>query len=164
MRAWLAGRRGLVIALVGAAAFAVAATAYWSGVGIGSTSTRLADVKALVLAAGTPTGQLYPGGAANVSAVITNPNPYVVHVSALSLDAGTGTAGYGVDSSHPTCDVSTLSFAGQDNAGKGWNVPPQTGTTDGSLPVEMAAALTMTLGAANSCQGAVFTVHLVAST
>ena len=163
MRAWLVGRRGLVAALVAAAAFAVAATAYWSGVGLGSTSTRLADVKSLALAAGTPTSQLYPGGGANVSAVVTNANPFVVHIGTLALDTGAGTAGFDVDSSHSACDVSALSFARQDNSGRGWNVPPQTGTTAGSLTIDMPGALTMALSAVNACQGAGFTVHLVGS-
>ena len=160
MRARLAGRRGLVIGLFAAAAFAIGATAYWSGVGLGSTSTRLADTKSLVLSAGTPTAQLYPGGSASVSVVASNPNPYVVHIGSLVLDTSAGTGGFDVDVLHSSCAVGPLGFTAQDHAGKGWSVPPKTGGTDGTLPIDMAASLTMSVGAANACQGAVFTVHL----
>ena len=125
--------------------------------------TRLADPLPLTLQPGAPSAQLYPGGSASVAAVLSNPNPYSVRVASMRLDTSRGTGGFDVDSEHGDCDLSSLSFTTQDGAGEGWNVPPKTGASDGSLPVNMAGALTMGAAAGNACQGAVFTVHLTVS-
>jgi hypothetical protein len=60
-----------------------------------------------------------------------------------------------VDAAHPGCVVSTLSFTTQTNGGAGWTVPG-----NGSLPLTLASALSMSTSAANACQGATFTVYL----
>jgi hypothetical protein len=162
MRPKLTGAGLLVVGVVAALVLAGGAVAYWTGLGQGTTQTRLGDPKTLVLSAGTPTAQLYPGGPASVSAVAANPNPYVVHITSLDVDTGTGTGGFDVDAGHGGCDVASLSFAAQDNNGSGWAVPPKAGASDGLLPIDLTDALTMNENAKNACQGAVFTVHLVA--
>jgi hypothetical protein len=162
MRPALTGARLLIVGVVATLVLAGGAVAYWTGLGRGTTQTRLGDPKTLVLSAGTPSAQLYPGGPANVSAVAANANPYVVHIASLDVDTGAGTDGFDVDAEHGDCDVASLSFAAQDNGGHGWTVPPKAGASDGLLPIDLTAALTMSASAANACQGAVFTVHLVA--
>jgi hypothetical protein len=156
-RAWGVAAAVLLAVVVGGGAYA-----YWSGTGSGSTQTRAANPHPLVLSVGTPSAELYPGGDVSVSAIATNPNPYAAHIGSLALDPSLGTNGFGVDSQHTGCDLSTLAFVAQDNAGRGWTVPPRTGSTDGALPIDMNDALTMSASAADACQSAVVTIHLVA--
>jgi hypothetical protein len=81
-----------------------------------------------------------------------------VHITTLTLDSTQGTGGFSVDAAHSGCTLSALSFATQTNGGSGWNVP---GT--GNLAITLPAAVTMATSAANACQGATFTVYLLAS-
>lgn len=151
-----------LIVVAALAALAAGALAFWTGGGAGSTQARVADPLPLALSPGTPQALLFPGGNVSVSTIATNPNPYVVNVPSLELDTSAGTGGFGVDAGHSGCAPSSLHFAAQSNDDDGWNVPPKSGDADGALPIDMAGALTMDAGAANACQGAVFTVHLVA--
>jgi hypothetical protein len=156
-------RRTIVIATtVALVALTSSALAYWGGAGSGSSQTQLGDPKPLVLSPGTSSAQLYPGDDASVAIVATNSNPYPVHIGSLSLDPSAGTGGFDVDGPHGTCGVSTLGFTSQGNGGHGWTVPPKAGATDGTLNIGLLNALTMGTGAANACQGATFTIHLVA--
>lgn len=158
-RRWLAAL-GLVVILAGAGG----AAAYWAGIGHGTAETALQDPKDLLLTPGTLSALLYPGDDASVETVATNPNPYSVKIGALALDTGAGTGGFEADAEHGGCiGQADVAFQPQDNDGLGWLVPPRAGTTDGTLPIDMPHALTMGLHAANACQGAVFTVHLIAS-
>jgi hypothetical protein len=152
---------GLLIATAIAAGLVAGAFAYWSANGSGSATTVLGDPQSLSFGPGTPTAQLYPGDNASVVIVATNPNPYFVHIGSLSLDNDEGEP-FVADAAHSGCDVSVLSFVTQDNGGEGWHVPPRAGTTDGTLTIDMASAMAMSMEAANACQGATFTVHLEA--
>lgn len=152
----------LVVAAVIAVGLAATAVAFWGGAVGGSVQTEIADPRPLVLGPGSPSAQLYPGGAASVAVIAANPNAYSVHVGSMTLDTSAGTGGFDVDPEHGGCDVSALGFAPQDHGGIGWSVPPRSGGIDGALPIDMTGALTMGADAANACQGAVFTVHLVA--
>jgi hypothetical protein len=155
---------GATVAAAGVAlAIAGGAFAFWSGTGDGSAQTRLGDPQPLALSAGTPSALLYPGEDVSVSVVATNPNPYLVHIASLALDAKDGTGGFDVDTGHSACDVSSLAFATQSNNATGWTVPPKSGSADGALPIDMDGALSMGANGSNACQGAVFTVHLLAS-
>ena len=91
--------------------------------------------------------------------VVSNPNPYPVEISSISLDVGQGSSGFDVDAGHAGC-VPMLDFTAQTNGGDGWTVPAKAGSTPGALSIEMPDALTMGLGASNDCQGAAFTVYL----
>jgi hypothetical protein len=115
---------------------------------------------AVTIGAGTATSQLYPNGSAAVALTISNPNGFQVSIPSLALDASQGTNGFDVDGAHTWCDVSALSFTSQSNSGEGWVVPPKAGTTDGTLDVDLAGAVSMAGSAANGCQGATFTVYL----
>jgi hypothetical protein len=155
----------LGVLVVAAAAFGLTAgaVAYWSGGGNGSASTTLDNPQELIITAGTPSNRVYPGGQSGVALVAANPNPYTVHISSLSLDPTQGTGGFGVDAGHSGCNVSTLTLATQTNGGAGWTVPAKSGPTNGSLSITMTNALSMGVGAANACQGADFTIHLLAN-
>ena len=134
-----------------------AAYAYWTGSGGGPGSSATGTALPLTLSPGTPTGDLYHGGQTDIVLTVSNPNAFDVLVDSLSLDPGQGTAGYAVDGGHSGCVVSMLSFTTQTNGGNGWTVP-----ASGSLPVTLTSSLGMGAGAASACQGATFTVYLVA--
>jgi hypothetical protein len=143
---------GLVLAVAGAA------YAYWSTSGSGSAAAATGTPAELMITPGTPTGQLYPGGQADVVLTLTNPNPASVRVGSLAVDTSQGTNGYAVDGAHSGCAVSALTFTTQTNGGAGWTVPGS-----GSLPVTLAHAVSMATSADNACQGASFTVYLRAA-
>jgi hypothetical protein len=156
------GRKGLVALLVAIAILVGAATgaiAYWHGSGSGTTTTVLADTRSLTFEPGTPTARLFPGDDASVAIIVTNPNAYFIQVGSIVLDTSAGTP-FATDAGHNGCDVSVLSFVPQDNDGAGWRIPPRAGTTDGTVAIDMPAAMKMSAAAANACQGATFTVAL----
>jgi hypothetical protein len=155
-------RTFVLAVIVLAVVLSATATAFWNGGGSGSGQAVLASPSALTLTAGTPTTLLHPGGAAVVATIATNPNTYPVHIGSLSRDAASGTNGYDVDAGHSACGVSKIGFFSQDNGGAGWTIPPKAGSVDGSLAIAMADSLVMNASAADACQGATFTVHLVA--
>lgn len=155
-------RRRVAIALALVLAIAGGAWAYWRASGSGSSSASLADGQAVTVSAGTATSELYPNGSADVALTISNPNGFRVSIPSLTLDTSQGTNGFDVDGAHTGCDTSVLSFTQQSNSGSGWQVPPKVGTTDGSLDLDLAAAVSMSGSAANACQGATFTVYLKA--
>lgn len=154
--------RGLLLAATIAVGLATGAFAYWMATGSGSATTVLGSPEQLTLTVGTADAQLTPGHPASVAVVATNTNPYFVNIGSLMLDTAEGTGGFDVDAGHSGCDASALHMATQNNGGAGWRVPPKVATTDGTLEFEMGEALTMDADAADACQGASFTVYLVA--
>lgn len=152
----------LAVAILAGAGFVSVALAFWGGDGQGQAQLQLGDPKPLILSPGSPSAQLYPGGVGHVEAVAINANPYPVHLGSLALDTESGTGGFSVDAGHSGCGLATLGFVPSDNGGAGWHVPPRAGSTDGSLPINLDNAITMGTDADNACQGATFTVHLVA--
>jgi hypothetical protein len=138
------------------------AAAYWSGAGSGRAVGSTGTAAAVVLSAATPDAVLAPGGQADVVLTVSNPNSFAVFVSSLALEPGQGNGGFTVGPAHAACDVSTLSFIRQTNMGAGWNIPAKNGDTDGSQLITLLDAISMSLDAEDTCQGAVFSVYLVA--
>jgi methionine-rich copper-binding protein CopC len=134
--------------------------AHWAGVGGGGLSSVTGVAQLAEFGSAVPKGQLFPGGSVEVDLAVTNPNPFAVHITSLALDASLGTGGFEVDAGHAACALSALHFSPQTNNGPGWQVPAKVGSSEGSLLIEMPAALSMDGSAANACQGATFTVHL----
>jgi hypothetical protein len=151
--------RTLLTAIAIVAVATVGALAFWKGSGSGSATTILADTQALSIGPGEPTSELYPGGTATVTVVVTNPNPYFVQLGSLVIYAGDAEP-FGVDGGHSSCDLSALGFVTQDHGGTGWRIPPAAGTTEGTLAIAMPAAMSMSNAAGEACQDATFTVHL----
>jgi hypothetical protein len=114
------------------------------------------------LTIGTPTAALQPGGTSSVALTASNSNTSPVTINSFSLNTSQGTGGFAVDSGHSGCTLSALSFATQTNGGSGWIVPAKVGSTNGSLNITLSNALTMSTAAVNACQGATFTVYVVA--
>lgn len=164
MRRPMLSRRGtLVVAAALAVGLAAAGVAYWTAPGSGTASVSAGSPAELTLSAGTATGAVSPNSTGGVAAIASNPNPYEVHIGSLSLDTSHGTGGFEVDLGHSGCDVSALSFTTQSNGGAGWTVPPRVGPTDGSISIELVDALAMSGSASDACQGASFTLHLLAA-
>ncbi|HWI30006.1 MAG TPA: hypothetical protein VNT50_00810 [Microbacterium sp.] len=160
-------RPGLVV-LVGVAVAAVALTAggvahaYWTSGAAGAGAGDTGDLDPLALSPGTPAADLFPGAQTDVVLTATNPNTIAAQIGSLSLDTSQGTGGFAVDGAHAGCSVAALSFTTQTNGGTGWSVPARVGLTDGSLAITLDDALSMSVAAANACQGATFTVYLAA--
>jgi hypothetical protein len=153
--------RTLAVVAILAASTAGSAVAYWKGAGHGSTEIRLRDPQPLVLSPGAQSALLYPGGDTGVAVDVTNANPYAVHIGSLSVDTSSGTNGFDVDAQHSGCGLAPLGFVPQDDDALGWTVPPKSGDEDGSIAIHLEDALTMDMTAADACQGAAFTVHLI---
>jgi hypothetical protein len=139
------------------------AFAYWAGSGGGNASGSTATTAPVTLSSGSPTATLYPGGHAAVVLTASNPNASPVHIDALALDTTLGAAGFAVDTDHSSCGLPAMSYGMQTNAGSGWVVPASSGAVSGTLSITLANALSMHVDATNACQGALFTVYLVAS-
>jgi hypothetical protein len=134
------------------------AIAAWTTGGSGSGQAQAGSAASMTISAGTPSSSLYPTASADVAATISNPNPYKVHVSSISLGA------VSVDGGHSACNTGSVSVTSpQDNGSSGWDVPAKVGATNGSLDVHLANAISMSNAANDSCQGATFTVALTAS-
>lgn len=135
---------------------------FWTTSGSGAATAGVGTTTPLVLSQATPTDALQPGGSSSVTLTVSNPNPTPVHVSSLALDTSQGTSGFAVDAAHSSCVLGALAFTKQTNSGAGWTIPAQVGSTNGTLAISLTGALAMKPSAANSCQGATFTVYLVA--
>ncbi len=158
-------RMSLIVACaVGVLIAAASALAFWTTAGVGSGSGATAGAQAITLTPGTPSAGLYPGGQSDVAVTVDNPNSVSLKVGSLSLSTAQGTGGFAVDSGHATCSTAALSFTTKTNGGAGWSVPPRVGSTDGSLSIDLASAVTMSTGAGGACQGASFVVYLTAGT
>jgi hypothetical protein len=135
------------------------AIAAWTTGGSGSGQATAGTAATLTITPGSPTSSLYPNGSADVAATISNPNPYKVHISSLSFGAVT------VDAGHSSCNASSsvTGASSATNGGAGWDVPAKSGSTNGSLNVDVANAISMDNTANDACQGATFTVALTAT-
>ena len=155
--------KGIIPLAVVAAISAGAAWAYLTSAGSGAGSGGASvSLQAMTLSSGTPTAALYPGGTADVALSASNPNSSALRITSLALDTSQGTGGFAVDASHSSCSVAALQFTSQNNGGNGWTVPAKSGSTNGTLSIGLANAISMSTGAANACQGASFTVYLKA--
>jgi hypothetical protein len=139
------------------------AWAYFTGGGAGSGSGDSGTTVPVTLTPAAAVPGLYPGGSANVRLTVTNPNTAQVRIASLMLDPTQADGGYAVDAGHTGCGLSTLTYSTRSNGGVGWTVPARSGGADGTLAITLAGALAMSTGAANACQGAVFTVYLTAT-
>jgi len=156
---WFGSRKVKVgVATLAALVAAGGAMAYYTSSGSGNGGATVGGSPAdLTITASTPTtGLLYPGSSGEVDAAISNPNTFPVRVNSLVLASG----GIVADSGHPACDTSALHYTTQTNSGAGWTIPAKVGSTDGSLDIQLAAAISMDNSAANECQGAAFSVNL----
>src|SRR5205814_5173360 len=88
--------------LVAGSAIGVAIAAWTTG-GSGSGQASAGTASSMSISAGTPSSSLYPTASADVAAVISNPNPYTVHVSSIALST------ISVDRGHSVCNTGSVS-------------------------------------------------------
>jgi hypothetical protein len=150
-------------AAIATVAIAAPAFAFWTGAGAGTATATLDTPQALTLSPGGLGSEIFPGQSKSVATVASNPNPYPVEITSISLDVSEGTDGYGVDEAHVDC-APMFEFTAQTNGDEGWTVPPKVGSTPGELEIELQDALVMGLGASDSCQGARYAVYLQGDT
>ena len=113
-----------------------------------------------MLTPGSPAAQLRPGGVADATLTMTNPNGFPVTIGSLVLDITHGTGGFAVDAGHAACTPSSLAFT---TATAGWTVPAKVGSTDGTLDVVLSHSVAMASGAPDACQGVHVSVYLQAA-
>ncbi len=153
---------GLLLVIMSVSALAGIAAAVWSAVGGGQGSATAGTTVAVTLSPATPTAALYPGGQADVVLTITNSNISTVRIGSLAGDTNRGSGGFSVDAGHAGCVLSTLTYTTQTNGTTGWTVPAKAGSVNGTLAVTLTSSLAMSLSALSTCQGAIFTIYLVA--
>ena len=125
------------------------ALAAWTSTGEGSGNVDAATAKPLTVTV-TDVNGLYPTGSVDVPFTVTNPNPYDVTVTSVTLKNVT------VDGAHSGCATSVIS--GTDLTGLSLSAAADGGSTNSrNLTVAMSNAAT------DACQGATFTVTLEAT-
>jgi hypothetical protein len=136
----------------------VVAGAAWTTSGSGTGTATAAEPVPVSLSPGTATTELYPGRSGDVAVSIANGNPHRVYIGSLVLDTARGTNGFDVSGGQPGCDPSALSYTTQSNGGAGWFVP-----AGATLDLDLTNAADLSTTVASECQGATFTVYLVAA-
>lgn len=176
------GKRVTAVAVFVAAAFAfaVAGLAYFTTIGSGHGYVSVANTQNLTVSSalhsgalggasaasdvGAGSSALYPGGSADLTAIVHNPNPDPVRIHSFVLDLGRPSEGITNDRSGCTSGGNT----GSSTNSVTFNGPVLNGATDfdflpGNTTVTLHNALSMSTSAENACQGATFTVYLQAA-
>jgi hypothetical protein len=151
-------------ALTIAAALGVVGLVYaaWTTNGTGSGYAKAGTAQALstVDVSASTSATLYPGGpAGDVLIKISNPNPYPVTVTGVSLNGTNGDIA--ADSGHSGCTTTGVSFTNQ--TGLSIGVPAKSGSTNGEAQATLTGAASMSNASLNACQGAVFTIPVTIS-
>ena len=145
-----------------AAATAATALAFWTTTGSGSTSSKAATVGNLTVAVTLADGS-HPGdgptGAA-ITGTVTNGTTSAISVSQVAGDpANVATHYLTVDSAHSTCVLTDFTLQMDPIVG----APVTLAANGGSTPFTGRLVMAESGANQNACQGAVLTVHLVAS-
>jgi hypothetical protein len=117
-----------------------------SGAGTGSASTGTMQTATLAATTDSPNTPLLPGGAADVTLKVTNPNSF-----AVTLVSVTGTGTITADGGHTGCTTTGVAFT--DQAGLTISIP-----ASGTTSVHLAGAAAMSAASSSGCQGATFTI------
>jgi hypothetical protein len=151
-------RRALIGLTACLAVLAVAGLVFaaWLTSGSGSGYAKAGSSQALstVDASASTSATLYPGVTGDVTITVSNPNPFPVRVTSVSLN-GTN-ADIAPDSGHASCSPTGVSFTNQ--TGLSIDVPAQSGGTNGTATATLTGAASMSNASANGCQGATFTI------
>ena len=126
------------------------AYAWLSSTASAATSAATAGLSAVTVTAlaggDAPSGQLQPGGTADVVARVTNPNAYAVTLVSVAAN-GAVTASGGVGS----CTMTGVALVAQSGLG----VTIAAGST---TPVDLPGAASMSGSSSSGCQGATFAI------
>ena len=120
-------------------------TSSGTGTGSGSVGTmQTVTVSSATVSPGTP---LLPGGSADVTLQVTNPNGFAVTLVSVAATGGEITA----DSGHPGCTTTGVTFTSQ--TGLSTNVP-----ADSTTPIDLPGAASLSTASSPGCQGATFSI------
>src|SRR5688572_12667193 len=137
--------------IVSAAVFAA-----WLSSGSGSAYSKAGSSQALSTldASASTSATLYPGVSGDVTLTISNPNPFAVRVTSVSLNGNN--SDITADSGHASCSPTGVSFSNQ--TGLSIDVPAKSGGTNGTATATLSAAASMSSTSADACQGATFAI------
>lgn len=151
-----------------------AATSWVVGLSAGSNaegrSSTVTNITIAATASPTPATLLYPGGTGDVVAVITNPNPFPVTVTAVNLPTsttyGAGYSNAGLTTTVSGCDATTgatgslvaWSFATSTTGSTHTLTTPLTVAASGSLTVTFTADAAMGSGSPAACENSYFSM------
>jgi hypothetical protein len=130
--------------------------AAWTTTGSGSGYAKAGSSSALstVDVSASTTATLYPGTSGDVLIKLSNPNPFPVQVTGVSLNGAN--SDIAADASHSGCTTTGVSFSNQ--TGLSIDVPAKSGGTNGTAQATLTNAATMSNASLNACQGATFTI------
>ena len=135
----------VAVAVVAVAVTGAFASAAWLSSGSGNGAAKADTQKGIVVTAGTPTAQLFPGAKGDLKVDVKNNNPYPIKVTTID---GDGT----ITSSDATCTASTgVTYTNQSNVG----TTIAAGATES---ITLQDSVAMDNSSDNACQGATFTV------
>jgi hypothetical protein len=135
------------------------AYAAWTTSGSGSGTVSARSASALVVADGHVSNTLYPNGTADLVVTVNNPNAYNVNVTSIvqgALASGSATTA-AISDNAGGCTASTVTYTPP--AG-GVNFVVGAGAT---YTVTLHNVISMSNGAEDACQGATFTVPVIAN-
>jgi hypothetical protein len=149
--------------LVAGAALTVTGLVYaaWLSTGSGSGYAKAGSAQALttVDVSASTSATLYPGGSGDVLLKLSNPNPYPVRITSVSLNGTNGDIA--ADSGHSACTTTGVSFTNQ--TGQTIDVPAKSGSTNGTVQTTLTGAAGMSNASLDACQGATFTIPVTLS-
>jgi hypothetical protein len=139
---------GMTLIVMAAVGFVYAA---WTTNGSGSGYAKAGTASALttVDVSATTAASLYPGVNGDVKLQISNPNPFPVRVTAVSLNGQQ--SDIAADGGHSGCTTTGVTFTNQ--SGLTIDVAASSSTT-----TTLSGAASMSNASLNACQGATFTV------
>jgi hypothetical protein len=154
-------RTAILVVATGAAIGMTAGTAsaFWATSGSGRGAARSGAAGILSVAPGTTTSALVPGGTADVTAVISNPNDYPVLLTSVTTPAA-GVAGFsdaGLTRAVSSCDEAHSGVSVVQGTARSTAVVL---AAHGSYTVTLADAVTMSNESDTSCQGLFFAVSV----
>ena len=125
--------------------------AAWTASGTGSGYAKAGNSQALttVDVSATTGASLYPGVTGDVKLQISNPNPYPVRVTGVSLNGQQ--SDIAADSGHSGCTTTGVTFTNQSSLTI--DVAANSSTTS-----TLTGAAAMSNASLNACQGAAFTI------
>jgi hypothetical protein len=125
-----------------------------SGSGSGYAKAGTSQALSTVDVSASTTATLYPGVSGDVVVKFSNPNPFQVRVTSVSLN-GTS-ADITPDAAHSGCTTTGVSFTNQ--TALALDVPAKSGGVNGTLQTTLTGAASMSNASVDACQGATFTI------
>jgi hypothetical protein len=135
----------VAVAVVAVAVTGAFASAAWLSSGTGDGAAKADTQKGIVVTAGKPTAQLFPGAKGDLMVDVKNNNPYPVKVTTI--------AGDGVITSSDDVCTKTTGVTYTDQSGVGTQIAA--GATES---ITLADSVAMDNSSDDACQGATFTV------